>query len=66
MSTAANVWLVRAALEEAVGDKAKELMNRPCPQLADRTPLEVAQEPGGACLVLAELDHILLQERERS
>ena len=62
MSTAANVWLVRAALEEAAGDKADELLNRRCRELAGRTPLEVAQEPGGANLVLAELDRIVTEE----
>ena len=62
MSTAANVWLVRAALEEAVGEKADQLLNRRCRRLAGRTPLEVAQEPGGAYLVLAELDRIVSQE----
>jgi hypothetical protein len=64
MSNAANVWLVRAAVEEAVGDKAEELLNRRCRLLAGRTPLEVAQEPGGANLVLAELDRILLPEAD--
>jgi uncharacterized protein (DUF2384 family) len=58
MSTDAGVWLVRAALQEAAGDKAAELMNRPSRHLANQTPLEVAQQPGGARIVLAELENI--------
>ncbi|MBV9521962.1 MAG: DUF2384 domain-containing protein [Alphaproteobacteria bacterium] len=65
MSTEANVWLVRAALEEAVGDKASELMERPTKHLANQSPLEVARQPGGARIVLAELDKIVMSAGNR-
>jgi hypothetical protein len=61
MSGDANVWLVKAALEEAVGPRATELMHRRSKYLANLTPLEVAQQPGGARIVLAELDNLVIQ-----
>jgi hypothetical protein len=56
----ANVWLVRIAFEEAVGERATELMHRASKRLANRTPLEVAQQPGGASIVLAEINKIAM------
>jgi uncharacterized protein (DUF2384 family) len=62
MSMDASVWLVRAALEEAAGERASDLMRRPSKHLANQTPLEVARQPGGARIVLAELDKIVMRE----
>jgi hypothetical protein len=66
MATNANVWLVRAALAEAAGDDAADLMNSPSRALDNLTPFEVAEQPGGACVVLAALDRIVAQAREES
>ena len=67
MATDAGVWLVRAAIEEAVGDrqKASEVLCRPSRRLENRTPLEVARQPGGANVVLAELHEIVLEDAGR-
>jgi uncharacterized protein (DUF2384 family) len=65
MATDAGVWLVRAAIEEAVGAKAEEVIARPSKHLADQSPLDVAQEPGGANIVLARLDDILAESEAR-
>lgn len=62
MTMDAKVWLVRAAIEEKAGEKAAELMRRPSKHLANQSPLEVAQQPGGANLVLANLDDIVTAE----
>jgi uncharacterized protein (DUF2384 family) len=66
MATNANVWLVRAALEEAAGDDAADLMHWPSKALDNQTPLEVAEQPGGANVVLAALDRIVAQARDAS
>lgn len=63
MSTNTNVWLVSAALKEAAGDQATELMHKPSKHLANLTPHEVAQQPGGATIVLSELDDIINEAR---
>lgn len=65
MSTYAGVWLVKAAFQEIAGDKAAELMECRTTALDNLTPLEVAREPGGACIVLAELDAIVKQAMRR-
>jgi uncharacterized protein (DUF2384 family) len=66
MASSANVWLVRAALAEAAGDDAAaDLMHYPSRALDNQTPLEVAEQPGGACVVLAALDRIVAQARNR-
>jgi hypothetical protein len=56
-----DVWRVEAALKKVVGERAKELMNGRSRHLANLTPHEVARMPGGARVVLAELDKIALQ-----
>jgi len=59
----AIVWLVSAAFEEAVGTQAMAMLHRPSKRLANLTPFEVAQQPGGASIVLAELDEILSERQ---
>jgi uncharacterized protein (DUF2384 family) len=66
MATNANVWLVKAALEEAAGTDAADLMQRPSRALDNLTPFEVAEQPGGANVVLAALDRIVAQARDES
>ncbi len=63
MSSQASIWLVRAALEEAAEARAQELLCRPSKYLANMSPLEMAQQPGGARIVLGELDKIVKRER---
>lgn len=54
-----GVRRVERALEAAVGERAPDLLHRASRHLANLTPHEVAQQPGGARIVLAELDNIV-------
>jgi hypothetical protein len=58
-----GVWRVEKALRAAVGDQAKSLLHRRSKHLANLTPFEVAREPYGARVVLAELENIIRQAR---
>lgn len=58
-----GVWCVEKALRSAVGDRAESLMRRRSKHLANLTPFELAREPHGARVVLAELENIILQDR---
>jgi hypothetical protein len=58
-----GVWRVERTLRSAVGDQAKLLMHRRSRHLANLTPHEVASDPYGERIVLAELDNIVRQAR---
>ena len=57
------MWRVEKALASAVGERAKALMHRRSRHLANLTPYEIAREPHGARIVLAELDNLISQAR---
>jgi len=58
-----GVWRVERALRSALGDQAKSLMHRRSRYLANLTPFEIAREPHGARVVMAELENIIRQAR---
>lgn len=58
-----SVWRVEAILRSALGDRAKTVMQRRSKHLANLTPLEIAKDPCGERIVLAELDNIVRQAR---
>jgi hypothetical protein len=58
-----GVWRVEKAFRSALGDQAKGLMHRRSRYLANLTPFEIAREPHGARVVMAELDNIIRQAR---
>jgi hypothetical protein len=58
-----GVWRVEKAFRSAVGDRAKSLMHRRSRYLANLTPFEIAREPHGARVVMAELENIIRQAR---
>ena len=58
-----GVWRVEKAFRSMVGDQAKSLMHRRSRHLANLTPFEIAREPHGARVVMAELENIIRQAR---
>lgn len=48
-------------MKAAVGERASKLMHRRSKHLGNLTPHELAQQPGGARIVLAELSKIAIQ-----
>jgi hypothetical protein len=61
-----GVWRVEKAFRSALGDQAKSLMHKRSKHLANLTPFEVAREPHGARVVMAELENIIRQARHAS
>jgi hypothetical protein len=59
-----GVWRVEKALAAIVGDRAGTLMHRRSRHLGGLTPHELAAAPGGAPIVLAELNKIILQAEQ--
>jgi hypothetical protein len=59
-----GVWRVEKALAAVAGDRVETLMHRRSRHLGGLTPHEVATVPGGARIVLAELNKILLQAQQ--
>ena len=55
-----SVAKVHAALRQAAGDRAEEILHRRSKHLANLTPHELAQSEPGARIVLKELDKILV------
>jgi hypothetical protein len=58
-----GVWRVEKALRSALGDQAKSLMHKRSKYLANLTPFEIAREPHGARVVMAELENLIGQAR---